>query len=324
MMDFTEIAKNNLSYRAYGGANGIKRGILLNNEPYMLKIELRNKKSGVYTNSILSEYIASKIYSMFIPTQEVILGKIEDNNRDKLCVACKDFKKENEYLYEFINIKNSVLSDNTSNGTGTDLEELLKAIEEQKFCKVEDVKKRFWDMFVIDSYLGNFDRHNGNWGILVNEKTKETRLAPIYDCGSCLYPGATDEELKFFLTSKEELEKRIFIFPNSAIREENQKLNYYKFLTNTTNEDCLKSIRDIVPQINKKTKEIENFINGIDILSDVRKEFYCKILDMRREKILEVALERSKSLLLENKALEYESISKIPKKEKKKEKERTR
>lgn len=297
--DFTEIAKNNLSYRAYGGANGIKKGILLNNEPYMLKIEHRDKKRAEYTNSILSEYIASKIYSMFLPTQEVILGKIKDNNKDKLCVACKDFKGENEYLYEFINIKNSVLTDNNSNGTGTELKDVLKAMEEQKFCKVEDVKKRFWDMFVVDTYLGNFDRHNGNWGFLVNEKTKETRLAPIYDCGSCLYPGANDEQLKNFLNSKEELEKRIFVFPNSAIRVEDQKLNYYKFLTETNNEECLKSIKELVPKINKKSKEIESFINSIEVLSDVRKEFYCKILEMRREKILEVALERANNLINE-------------------------
>ena len=128
MIDFTKIAKENLSYRAYGGANGIKKGILIDNEPYMLKIEHRDKKRNEYTNSILSEYIASKIYSMFIPTQEVILGKIRDNNKDKLCVACKDFKQENEYLYEFLNVKNSVLEDNNSNGSNTELKEIMKAI----------------------------------------------------------------------------------------------------------------------------------------------------------------------------------------------------
>ena len=29
IIDFTEIAQNNPSFRAYGGANGIKKGILL-------------------------------------------------------------------------------------------------------------------------------------------------------------------------------------------------------------------------------------------------------------------------------------------------------
>ena len=299
MIDFTKIAKENLSYRAYGGANGIKKGILIDNKPYMLKIEHRDKKRNEYTNSILSEYIASKIYSMFIPTQEVILGKIRDNNKDKLCVACKDFKQENEYLYEFLNVKNSVLEDNNSNGSNTELKEIMKAIEEQKFCKVEDVKKRFWDMFVIDTYLGNFDRHNGNWGILVNNTTKEKKLAPIYDCGSCLYPGATDEQLKSFLENKEEMEKRTFVFPNSAIKDDGKKINYYEFLTTTNNKDCLDSIRELVPKINEKSKEVMKLINSIDVLSGIRKKFYCEILEMRREKILEVALERANNLIQE-------------------------
>lgn len=90
IIDFTEIVKNNPSFRAYGGVNGIKKGVLFKGNPYMLKIEYNGKK-----NSILSEYISSKVYSMLdIPTQEVILGKIYDNEREKLCVACKDFKEK--------------------------------------------------------------------------------------------------------------------------------------------------------------------------------------------------------------------------------------
>lgn len=130
IIDFTEIVKNNPSFRAYGGVNGIKKGVLFKGNPYMLKIEYNGKK-----NSILLEYISSKVYSMLdIPTQEVILGKIYDNEREKLCVACKDFKKEDEYLYEFLTIKNSVLTENSSNGFSTDLIEILEAIDRQNFC----------------------------------------------------------------------------------------------------------------------------------------------------------------------------------------------
>ena len=97
IIDFTEVAKNNPSFRAYGGANGVKKGILFNGKPYMLKIEHRGKKNKEYKHSVLSEYISSKVYSMLdIPTQEVILGKIYDNEKEKLCVACKDFKKKGE------------------------------------------------------------------------------------------------------------------------------------------------------------------------------------------------------------------------------------
>lgn len=285
MTDFTKIIENNLSYRAYGGKNSLKKGILLNNENYMLKIG----RKSTNPNHILSEYIASKIYSMFLPTQEVILGKIKYNNGDKLCVACKDFQKEREYLYEFVMIKNYI-----GNGFSTELEEILTAIEKQKFYKTEEVRKRFWDMFILDSYLGNSNRNNENWGFIVNEKSKKIRLAPIYSCSFCLYPVLNDEEIKYLLTDKKEFEKRILISPDSAIKIENQKLNYYKFLTSTSDEDCLKSIREIVPKINEKTRVIEEFINNLEVLSDIRKEFYCKVLNVRKEKILERALERAK------------------------------
>ena len=194
IIDFTEIVKNNPSFRAYGGVNGIKKGVLFKGNPYMLKIEHNGKK-----NSILSEYISSKVYSMLgIPTQEVILGKIYDNEREKLCVACKDFKEKDEYLYEFLNIKNSVLMENSSNGFSTELIEILEAIDRQNFCPSDEVRKRFWTMFVVDAYLGNFNRHNGNWGFLVNEKTGTKQLAPIFDCASCLYPELRMNSYKIF------------------------------------------------------------------------------------------------------------------------------
>ena len=302
IIDFTEVAKNNPSFRAYGGANGVKKGILFNGKPYMLKIEHRGKKNKEYKHSVLSEYISSKVYSMLdIPTQEVILGKIYDNEKEKLCVACKDFKKKGEYLYEFLNIKNSVLTENSSNGSGTELTEILEAIDKQNFCPSGEVKERFWEMFVVDAYLGNFDRHNGNWGFLVNENTGTKQLAPVFDCGSCLYPAPTDQQLQEFLNDFKEMEKRVYVFPNSIIEENGKKINYYEFLQTTLNDDCLRAMKKMIPKIEKKSNEIRDFINGIEVLTSVRKKFYTQILRMRREKILQPALERVNSLNKSNK-----------------------
>lgn len=293
IIDFTEIVKNNPSFRAYGGVNGIKKGVLFKGNPYMLKIEYNGKK-----NSILSEYISSKVYSMLdIPTQEVILGKIYDNEREKLCVACKDFKKKDEYLYEFLTIKNSVLTENSSNGFSTDLIEILEAIDRQNFCPSGEVRERFWTMFVVDAYLGNFNRHNGNWGFLVNEKTGTKQLAPIFDCASCLYPEFTDEQLQDFLNVPNKLEKGIYTFPKSVIKQNEEKINYHEFLQTTLNDDCLKAVKKVIPKIEKKSDEIKDFINDIEVLTPVRKQFYIQILKMRREKILQPALKRADYLV---------------------------
>lgn len=47
---------------------------------------------------------------------------------------------------------------------------------------------------------------NGNWGFLVDEQEK-IRLAPIYNCGSCLYPQLDDETIKDFLKKPKEFYK---------------------------------------------------------------------------------------------------------------------
>lgn len=293
IIDFTEIVKNNPSFRAYGGVNGIKKGVLFKGNPYMLKIEYNGKK-----NSILSEYISSKVYSMLdIPTQEVILGKIYDNEREKLCVACKDFKEKDEYLYEFLSIKNSVLTENSSNGFSTELIEILEAIDRQNFCPSDEVRKRFWTMFIVDAYLGNFNRHNGNWGFLVNEKTGTKQLAPIFDCASCLYPEFTDEQLQDFLNPPNELDKGIYTFPKSVIKQNGKRINYHEFFQTTLNNDCLEAVKKMIPKIEKKSDEIKDFINSIEVLTSVRKQFYIQILKMRREKILQPALKRADYLV---------------------------
>lgn len=316
IIDFTNIAKNNPSFRAYGGANGIKKGILFHGKPYMLKIEHRGKKKNKdYKHSVLSEYISSKIYSMLdIPTQEVVLGKIYDNGKEKLCVACKDFKEKGEYLYEFLNIKNSVLTENSSNGSGTELAEILEAIDKQNFCPASEVKERFWEMFVVDTYLGNFDRHNGNWGFLVNENTGIKHLAPVFDCESCLYPAPTDEQLHVFLNDPKEMEKRVYVFPNSIIEENGKKINYHEFLQSTLNEDCLKAVRKMILKIEEKSNDIKDFINHIEVLSPVRKKFYTQILRMRRERILQPALERANKLM--KKSHKQKIVMKFPDKDK--------
>ena len=82
-------------------------------------------------------------------------------------------------------------------------------------------------MFIADALIGNFDRHNGNWGFLINDYTLQVKLAPIYDCGSCLYPQMDDELMKTVLQDENELLNRIYVFPNSALKLNGNKINYY-------------------------------------------------------------------------------------------------
>lgn len=42
---------------------------------------------------------------------------------------------------------------------------------ESNILDTEKIKEKFWDMFIVDSLIGNTDRHNGNWGVLLNNAT---------------------------------------------------------------------------------------------------------------------------------------------------------
>lgn len=54
----------------------------------------------------------------------------------------------------------------------------------------------FADMIVFDSLICNTDRHYGNFGLLVDNKTnKPIRFAPIFDNGQSLFNRATEKDL---------------------------------------------------------------------------------------------------------------------------------
>ena len=272
--------------RIYRGANGKKIGIKYDDSIYMLKFPALGKSDDIsYSNSSISEYISCQIFnSVGIKAQETILGIFRKNDKQEIACACKDFTIGNNELIEFAQVKNGVLLDSPSNGYGVELSEVLKAIDEQKLMPEEDVREFFWNMFIMDAFLGNFDRHNGNWGFTINRLTSEIKFAPIFDCGSCLYPQLTDELMHEYLNNEDEINKRVYVFPNSALKIKEKKINYYDFISSKENEDCNKALLDIRSRID--LQEVNRIIDETPGISEVRKEFYKLILKKRYEIIL--------------------------------------
>lgn len=294
MIDFSKCKVFN---KSYAGANGSKICIEYNNEKYMLKFpSAPTKKTELsYANGCVSEYIGCHIYEMAdIPVQKTILGKYNKNNKEKLVVACKDFTDIGIVLQDFGSLKNQII-DSINNGYGTELSDILQTIEEQNSINSIELKERFWNMFIIDAFLGNFDRHNGNWGFLYNQYTDELKLAPVYDCGSCLFPQADKNMIKKILDNKGEMNTRIYNFPASAIKIDNKKILYHKFLTTTDNIDCLYAIKSIYKKLN--INSILNFIDNIEEIDDLQKTFYKTMLEKRYDLILNPAYDRANKLL---------------------------
>ena len=289
MIDFTNLPVRN---KTYAGANGSKISVLYNNELYMLKfpaVPAINKEMS-YANGCISEYLGCHIFeSIGIPVQKTMLGTYTKNEKQKIVVACKDFTAGGLVLQDFASLKNTII-DSAHNGYGTELSDIVKTLEEQTAIDPKLLTDWFWDMFIVDALIGNWDRHNGNWGFLYNPETDKISLAPIYDCGSCLFPQADAEIMRKTLDDPAELEIRIFERPLSGIKINGQKIQYFKFISSLENKDCNKALKRILPRIDMN--KIDKIVDKTPFISDLQREFYKTLLRERKERILDFSYQK--------------------------------
>ena len=267
----------------YGGSEKKNTFVLDDGNKYLVKMPdpSREKKSEVsYINNAISEYIACQIAaSIGLPVQETFLDEyIAKNGKTKIVCACKDFREPGEVLIEAEKIENS-LEEVISNPTFANTEMLLKEIPGLDYDKA---MRQYCRQFVLDAFIANPDRHNGNWGFLQSDGS--IRMAPIYDCGSSLMPLIGNEDLS--------LEKsRSSLSIPSAIRGENgQRINYGEFLRATDNLWIKNALCDVIPAINMS--RVRDIVNHTPFIADERKHFYNDMLEIRYQRILVPALEK--------------------------------
>lgn len=275
MIDFTNAIEE---FNNYKGSEK-KKTLIYNNKKYLVKFPdpVREKNKNIsYINNAFSEYIGSNIFKICgFEVQNTILGKYNYNGKEKIVCACEDFTDNDNILYEFENL---ALSTNPDKKIETELNDIMEVIEENKMIDTETTKQKFWDMFVIDSLIGNTDRHNGNWGFLLNKIIGKVKFSPIYDCGSALNPMIEDEEIKKI--NEAEL-KNISINCYSCIKENGKKINYMTYIKQMKNGECNKAIKRLF--LNIDIDEINDFISNVEGMSIIRKKFYKKMIEKRYE-----------------------------------------
>lgn len=273
----------------YGGSES-KRTLLYNGKIYMVKFPdpLREQNNDLsYMNNQFSEDIGCRIFkSLGINTQNTFLAKFSDETgKSKIVVACEDFCKEGQRLLEFSKL---MLADTKSKRKyKTSVESVMEAIDRISVpVKKDDLKDNFWDMMVGDSLINNGDRHLDNWGVLRTGKKLE--FAPVYDCGSSLAALVSDESMKKTILNMAEFKNDEFNV-SSAYTHNGKKIFYHEIFENPP-EGLQKAILRIVPKINMK--KIYNIVNNTEEMTDIRKEYLNKSLNLRYEKILKPALEK--------------------------------
>lgn len=292
MIDFSSFSQND---RVYGGASGAKIGIVYQGENYLLKFPGATKDSKgkplknvrlSYSNSPVCEYLGSHIYrSIGIPVHETLLGE----RKGKVVVACKDFLKTGDYLDEFNKIKTTFeapQAENISDGFGAELTDVLQVLDRHPVLKkTPGVKERFWEMFIVDAFIGNGDRNNGNWGVIRHEG-KSTVLAPVYDNGGCLNNKWDEIKMQQCLSDPKWMVAQAYDGVTCNYEKNGRRINPFHFLQTTDNPDCLLALQKIAPKLRDQQYTFEKLFDSVPVLSDTQRKFYRIMLRVRLEQAL--------------------------------------
>ena len=289
MLDFTNLPTSN---KLYPGGSGAKRAVIYQGEQYLLKFPAtssKNKKSG-HSTSYAAEYIGCHIFnSVGIRAQDTILGIYRKNGEEKVVAACKDFTSPGVVLQDFASLQNSVI-DSGHSCYSTELSDIMQSMEAQTAFPSTFPKRYFWDMFIVDALIGNENRSNENWGFLYNTATDEIAIAPVYGCGSSLYPQADDAIMRNTLEYPRQRDIQTFSSPLSRIKINSQRINYFDFISSLKSTDCNEALKRILPRINMG--EIFRIVDETPFISDLQKQFYKAMLQTRKERILDFSLEK--------------------------------
>lgn len=287
IVDFTNCKR---LFRVLGGTDK-KFEVEYNGRPYIIKFSDKHAKhtdmSTSYINNTISEYICSHISaSMGIPTHETVMGMYGD----RPVVGCLDFRGQNEENLEFNElvracyepgeIKRVVLLEqiyNTLDNTEGLTEDLQKASIE-----------RYWDTFVVDALVGNFDRHTGNWGYILRDNMLS--LSPVYDFGSSLLPQLSDDGINEIINNDFKMYERCLIFPSAALfitSNKSGKVGYYDMMSSNFDPECTSAVKRMAPRINMEA--IEKIIDETPLITDIRKDFYKKYINLRKQLIVDRA-----------------------------------
>lgn len=266
-----------LSGKSYSGAE-YKIGIKYNDSDWIVKFGAKENDSHSESYGNVSEYLGSKIFeSLNIPVHETMLGLYAGN----CVVAVKDFLYNTSYSFvPFREVGESSLdSINDAYNHRYTYDEIVHMIySNKKLYDPDSVVERFWDMYVVDALIGNFDRHGYNWGYLRDSDFMYS-LAPVFDNGSCLFPKLAEDNIDLILSSRDEILKRIYTFPTSQIRYGSKKSSYYDVISSKEFDGCTKASLKLIDKLDLAL--INNIIDELPCVTDKRKEFYTVMLRER-------------------------------------------
>lgn len=263
--DFDALPEGSLSDIAdYGGNSCGKSQLFWQDDLWMVKypsnrVEKRKDRTKVlsYDTSPVSEWLGSRVYAdIGIPVQETELGLL----RGRVVVACKHLNDPDERLVTFRGLmrawreKPGKRLSRRATDRHAVLDDIFKIIEEEPVYLNLGLKEHFWDMFVVDSLIGNHDRNTGNWGIIQNQRNRNVRLSPVFDNAGSFFPQWTQERMHLFLGNPKNARNTLLKGEGSPFLDaDGDEVQPIRFPGKTSllkyRDDFLNAIKRVVPAI---------------------------------------------------------------------------
>lgn len=285
-------------YRGYATGSLKRHSIIYDGDYYILKYPERNRQKthefqvSSYVNNSFSEHVGSRIFgSVGISAQKTLLGKIGD----EVVVACKDFiNREFEELQEFSTIAKEQYS-SSEVGHYPSVEKIYEIIDGSKLLSpiAYKAKQNYWEIQIVDALISNFDRHTGNWGYVIKhaENGVTASVAPVYDCGSSLWPKIDDAHIGVLLSSAGDIRELTENLPKGKLRftDDGSRLSYKEAFMTCGLPEFLSALSYVTPKIS--FDKIGHIIDNTPYMSDARSRLFKTMLKERYDKIIAPAYE---------------------------------
>lgn len=110
----------------------LKLAVLYNGEKYMIKFPDPTRKKNAelsYINNVFSEYVGCHVFEVLgFDVQKTFIGKyLQENGKEKIVCACKDYNVPGKKVYEFGTLQLGNVD--SEKKPENDLEDIMNTIE---------------------------------------------------------------------------------------------------------------------------------------------------------------------------------------------------
>lgn len=229
---------------SYGGHTRKCGKISPNGTRWMIKFEKKHSFKSVPLN-LFNQHINSEILRLLgFPVQETFLATCGDY----LVLCCKNFVPTNSKLITF-DVFLRQLYNSYELTEFLDLDQFERVLNENELLRQHrnELVKSFWDMVVLDIFIGNLERTTSDFGYLISKDN--VMPTPLFDNRSdglaCTIP----------------------------LRQNNKAILRDDILFSHSFKDFNNAITRIVPILETKMAQIRNLVQGQECLSEAQKSW---------------------------------------------------